>query len=354
MANWPPSPNKPPEGNQSNPQESTQGIPKQYAGKEWQLLEKTLMASIEEQRKTRKWSLIFKGLTFAYLFLLLILMARGCTGVPAGPNTAIDHIAVVDVAGVIGADSDANSERISSALTKAFEASGSKAVVLNINSPGGSPVQSDEIWRTMRALKAEHKDKKLYAAIGDVGASGAYYIASAADEIWVNPSSLVGSIGVIMPNYGVENLAKKLGVDDRTLTSGEHKDILSFTKPIDPFEEQHVQGVLDNVHGHFINAVKQGRGDKLKDTDANQTFSGLFWSGEQAIGIGLADKTGGVKDIGEALEVEDFVNYTPQDPFEQLFGNLGVTLSKSVGEGIGTVLGDKLVNQAEQQTPMLK
>src|SRR5690606_7658201 len=160
-----------------------------------------------------------------------------------------------------------------------FENKQSKAVVLNINSPGGSPVQSDEIWQEIQYLKKQHSGKKLYAVIGDTGASGAYYIASAADEIIVNPSSLVGSIGVIMPNYGVNNLLPKLGVADRTMTAGENKTLLPMTQPVHPPQKAHAQGALDNVHGHFINAVIQGRANKLKAHEP-AIFSGFFWYGD--------------------------------------------------------------------------
>ena len=145
--------------------------------------------------------------------------------------------------------------------------------------------------------------KKLYAVIGDTGASGAYYIASAADEIIVNPSSLVGSIGVIMPNYGVNGLMQKLGVEDRTMTSGENKALLSMTQPVDATQKAHVQGVLDNVHDHFINAVKQGRGKKLKSQDP-VIFSGLFWTGDQAVKLGIADRTGSLNTLKRELKLE--------------------------------------------------
>lgn len=368
MADWPPNPNNSPNGNnnqpnqnqgqrgsnqQHNPNQKHNQVPQQYVGKEWQLIEKTMLASIEEQRKARRWNMFFKMLTFAYLLFLLFAFSKSCSQMPATTaGSTVSHVAVVDVLGTISEANEANSGTINHALTKAFEAKTSKAVVLNINSPGGSPVQSDQIWQHMRTLKKEHPDKKLYAYIGDLGASGAYYIASAADEIWVNNSSLVGSIGVIMPNFNVENLTKKLGIKDRTMTAGDHKNILSMTKPIDEFEKQHVQSVLDNVHKHFIDAVKEGRGKRLKDVEKNQTFSGLFWSGQQAIQIGLVDKTGSIRDIGKSLELDEFVNYTPQDPMKQLLKGLSV----KIGEGIGSVMSEKLVEQTtgSQAQPKLQ
>ena len=216
-----------------------------------------------------------------------------------------------------------------------------KDIYLYINSPGGSPVQSDEIWQEIRYLKKQHPDKKVYAVIGDMGASGAYYIASAADEIVVNPSSLVGSIGVIMPNYGLSGLAQKLGVEDRTLTSGNNKDILSMTKPINPAQQAHVQAVLDNVHTHFINAVKEGRGKRLKSNDPT-IFSGLFWTGEQAIALGIADRSGSITTLMRDLKVDQKVDYTVQrNPLESILGRMGT----KIGEGISSSLTAQLETQ---------
>ena len=227
MPNWPPDPNKRP----NNPIQPPQNQPQNYqqpTGQEWRLIEKTLLASVEEQRRARRWSIFFKLLTFGYVLFLFLMLGRGCSsdnGSGIEIDTSAPHLAVVELQGTISNDDPANAYDVSKALTAAFENSNSKAVALDINSPGGSPVQSDEIWQTMMDLRQEYPDKKLYAVIGDIGASGAYYIASAADEIYVNPSSLVGSIGVIMPNYNIEGLMDKVGVEDRTITAGEYKDI---------------------------------------------------------------------------------------------------------------------------------
>ena len=231
-------------------------------------------------------------------------------------------------------------------IKKAFENKQSKAVILNINSPGGSPVQSDEIWQEIQILKKAHTDKKLYAVIGDTGASGAYYIASAADQIIVNPSSLVGSIGVIMPNYGVNGLMQKLGVEDRTMTSGSNKALLSMTQPVDPAQKAHVQGVLDNVHGHFIEAVKKGRGEKLKSNDP-AIFSGLFWTGEQAVSLGIADRIGSVNALKRELKIDKTVNYTIEhNPLDSILGRMGAT----VGQGITSSITQQI--QSEQTTKL--
>jgi protease IV len=335
MSDWPP---KPQDENQN-----TQKYQQQPTGEEWKLLEKVILVSVDEQRKARRWGIFFKFLTFGYIFILLfILMGNGCSNTESAP-TSKEHLAVVNIIGTIAADKQSvNSSDTIKSLRKAFENVNSKAVVLNINSPGGSPVQSDEIWQEIQYLKQQHKDKKVYAVIGDTGASGAYYIASAADEIIVNPSSLVGSIGVIMPNYGVTGLMQKLGVQDRTMTAGDNKALLSMTQPIDPAQKAHVQGVLDNVHNHFINAVKEGRGAKLKSYDP-AIFSGLFWTGEQAVKLGVADKTGSLNTLKRDLKIETAVNYTIEySPFDSILDRMGA----SIGEGFATSLSKQV--QTEQ------
>ena len=334
MSDWPPKPSH-------EPTRSSQ-----IEGKEWQILEKAVLASVEEQRRSRRWGIFFKCLGFAYLLIVLIFMAKGCSSSTGKVSSDVSssHLAIVDIVGTIEASdrsSSVNSENTNKALKRAFKASGSKAVVLNINSPGGSPVQSDEIWQEIRYLKKQYPGKKVYAVIGDMGASGAYYIASAADEILVNPSSLVGSIGVIMPNYGVSGLAQKLGVEDRTLTSGENKDILSMTKPINPAQRAHVQSVLDNVHAHFIHAVKEGRGKRLKSNDP-ALFSGLFWSGEQAIQLGIADRNGSITSLMRELKLDKKVDYTIQhNPLESVLGRMGT----QIGEGISSSITAHLESQ---------
>ena len=321
MSDWPPQPHN-----------DNSNLNKQITGKEWEILEKAVLASVEEQRRTRRWGIFFKFLTFAYILFLLVVMGRGCSTANVDASTTTgNHLAVVDIIGTIAADDKSvNSEDTIKSLKKAFENKQSKAVILNINSPGGSPVQSDEIWQEIQILKKAHTDKKLYAVIGDTGASGAYYIASAADQIIVNSSSLVGSIGVIMPNYGVNGLMQKLGVEDRTMTSGSNKALLSMTQPVDPAQKAHVQGVLDNVHGHFIEAVKKGRGEKLKSNDP-AIFSGLFWTGEQAVSLGIADRIGSVNALKRELKIDKTVNYTIEhNPLDSILGRMGAT----VGQGI--------------------
>lgn len=261
-------------------------------------------------------------------------MGRGCSTIKSTPMIHEPHLAVVEVSGVIASDTPANARDVSGALMEAFESPNSKAVALAINSPGGSPVQSDEIWQTAMELRKEYPNKKLYAVIGDMGASGAYYIASSADEIWVNPSSLVGSIGVIMSSYNIQELLNKAGVKANTLTSGEYKDILSMTRNMTDSERAHVQQVLDTTHQNFIDAVKAGRGDRLKNPEQNQLFSGLFWSGKQSVELGLADKTGGISTLEKSLGVEHSINYTYTDPMRKVFDRLGVQIGKGLGQGV--------------------
>ncbi len=340
MSEWPPKPEEKQQSSSNNIQQPT--------GNEWKILEKAVLSSVEEQRRARRWGIFFKFLTFAYLLFIIIAMAKSCSMSSSDPAaTAGSHIAVVDIIGTIAADKQSvNSANTIKALKKAYENKQSKAVVLNINSPGGSPVQSDEIWQEIQYLKKAHTDKKLYAIIGDTGASGAYYIASAADEIIVNPSSLVGSIGVIMPNYGVSGLMQKLGVEDRTMTSGENKAILSMTQPVDPAQKAHVQAVLDNVHTHFINAVKEGRGKKLKSNDP-AIFSGLFWTGEQAVKLGIADRTGSLNTLKRELKTEKAVNYTIEySPFDSVLGRMG----SSIGQGFATSISQQV--QSENTTKL--
>ncbi|ENU58262.1 signal peptide peptidase SppA [Acinetobacter guillouiae] len=335
MSDWPPKPQ-----NDNTNLNSSAG--QQPTGQEWKILEKAVLASVEEQRRTRRWGIFFKILTFLYILFVLVALGKSCSlsGADDGTITSENHLGVVNIVGTIDSSSQGvNSTDTIKSLKKAFEAKSAKAVVLNVNSPGGSPVQSDDIWQEIQYLKKQNPEKKVYAVIGDMGASGAYYIASAADEIWVNPSSLVGSIGVIMPNYGVNGLAQKLGVEDRTMTSGSNKDILSMTKPINPEQRAHIQALLDNVHDHFIDAVKKGRGEKLKSKDP-AIFSGLFWTGDQAIKLGIADKAGNIETLKRELKVKKTVNYTVErSPFDSVLGRLGSEMGNGLGEAVSQKLG---------------
>ncbi|MED5431040.1 MAG: signal peptide peptidase SppA [Pseudomonadota bacterium] len=303
--------------------------------REWKLIEKLLGQAQEEHRKSRRWGIFFKILTFVYLFVLLYIMLPGKAGEPM--KAAEDHVAFVTVSGVIAPDQEASADLIATGLTRAFEAENSKAIVLKINSPGGSPVQSNQVYNAIKRLRAEYPEKKVYAAITDLGASGAYYIASAADEIYADPASIVGSIGVIMAGFGFQEAADKLGVERRVLTAGENKAVMDPFSPLRPEDREHMQAMLDEIHQQFITAVKQGRGDRLKHEAHPEIFSGLFGTGEKAQALGLVDGLKSPGDVArDVVGVDEMVNYTAsRSPFEEFVRRFGV----SIGEGMAGKLG---------------
>ncbi|MFP5431359.1 MAG: signal peptide peptidase SppA [Gammaproteobacteria bacterium] len=309
-------------------------------GREWELLEKVVMASVDEQRRARRWGILFKVLTFAYLTVLLVLMFNGNSMEKAA--IAGKHTAVVSVRGEIADDAPANADRVIEGLRAAFEAEHSQAVVLEVNSPGGSPVQSAYIYEEIRRLRGIHKDKKVYAVITDMGASGAYYIAVAADQIYVAPGSLVGSIGVIMQGFGVEGLMQKLGVEDRTLTAGDNKAIMSPFAPVRPEDKAHVKMLLDTIHQQFVAAVKQGRGQRLKDSP--EIFSGLFWTGQQAVELGLADGVGSVDSVARSIVgAEKVVDYSiAESPLDSLLGRFGASVGTALAARLAPAQGVQL------------
>lgn len=302
----------------------------------WRLLEDTLQAGIREQRRSRRWGIFFKLLTFAYLFGLLALF---------WPHMSFDdvsassgrHTAVIDVNGVIADKAMASADNLVGSLRKAFKDSGTQAVVLRINSPGGSPVQSGYVYDEIRRLRAEYPDIKLYAVIADLGASGAYYIASAADEIYADKASLVGSIGVTAAGYGFVGAMEKLGVERRTYTAGEHKAFLDPFSPQKPEETAFWQGVLNTTHQQFIASVKAGRGERLKDKEHPELFSGLIWTGEQAKALGLVDGLGSVGYVArEVVGAEKLVDFTVKEsPLELVSKGLGASLAEHLALWMG-------------------
>jgi protease IV len=320
-----------------NPWGVSSSSPTPPRGREWELLENVVMASVLEQRRARRWSIFFKLLTFLYI-AWFIWMIFGAGKVERGAISG-SHTAVVTVTGEISDSSDASADAIIAGLQAAFDAPKSKAVVLRINSPGGSPVQSAYVYEEIRRLRALHKDKKLYAVITDMGASGAYYIAAAADQIYVNPGSLVGSIGVIMQGFGVQGLMQKLGVEDRTMTAGENKAIMSPFEPVKPQDKAHVKSVLDAVHQQFITAVRQGRGQRLKESP--EIFSGLFWTGQQAVELGLADGFGSVDSVARTvIGAEDVVDYSEMpDPMTAVLRKLGASMGDAVAARVAPAQG---------------
>ncbi len=298
--------------------------------KEWRLIEKMLMNSVSEQKKARRWGIFFKFLTFAYLFLLLIIMVR--PGFDSGVGlSSSPHTALIDIQGVVAASEDANADLIVGSLRKAFEEEQAKAIVLRINSPGGSPVQAGYIYDEIVRLRLEYPDKKVYAVIADIGASGGYYIAAAADEIYADKASLVGSIGVTASGFGFVETMDKLGVERRIFTAGEHKTFLDPFLPVNEDERVFWQEVLNTTHRQFIEQVENGRGERLKKGDP-LLYSGVVWSGEQALELGLVDGLGSSSYVArEIVGYKDIVNYTARpNRLDELFNKLGTSLGKGV------------------------
>ncbi|MEE3509081.1 signal peptide peptidase SppA [Pseudomonas sp. 10C3] len=304
--------------------------------KSWKLLEKTLLAGVQEQRRSRRWGIFFKLLTFAYLIGALMLFTP-LMDVEKGVSRGKNHTALIEVRGMIADKETASADNIVGSLRAAFEDSKTKGVILRINSPGGSPVQSGYIYDEIRRLRAEKPDIKVYAVITDLGASGAYYIASAADQIYADKASLVGSIGVTAAGFGFVGIMDKLGVDRRTYTSGEHKAFLDPFQPQKADETQFWQGVLDTTHRQFIASVKQGRGDRLKDKDHPELFSGLVWTGEQAQQLGLVDGLGSASYVArEIIGEKEIVDYTIEEsPFDRFSKKLGVSMANQIAMWMG-------------------
>jgi protease-4 len=302
----------------------------------WKLLEKTLLAGIQEQRRSRRWGIFFKFLTFIYLFGALLLFTR-LMDFDKGTATSGSHTALIEIEGMIADKEAASADNIVTSLRKAFEDSSTKGVILRINSPGGSPVQSGYVYDEIRRLRAEKPAIKVYAVITDLGASGAYYIASAADQIYADKASLVGSIGVTAAGFGFVGTMEKLGVDRRTYTSGEHKAFLDPFQPQKPDETRFWQSVLDTTHRQFIASVKQGRGDRLKDKDHPELFSGLVWTGEQAVGLGLVDGLGSASHVArDVIGEKNIVDYTVQEsPFDRFSKKLGASVAERIAMWAG-------------------
>ena len=294
------------------------------------LINRLSFASLAEQRRTRRWGIFFKVLFFAYIFLITAVAFRESeiVDVKVGDD---QHTAVVEVTGLISDGSEANADTIIEGLQDAFEDKETKGIVLRINSPGGSPVQSAMVYDEILRLRVLYPEIPVYAVILDVGASGSYFIAAAADKIFVNESSIVGSIGVLMNGFGFTGAMEKLGVERRLLTAGEHKGGLDPFTPLNNDDVTHIKALLGNIHKHFIHAVKTGRGDRLKDHP--DLFTGRFWTGKESIELGLADEIGDVNYVArEIIEAEDVVDFTPKsDIFARFADRIGTSISKSIG-----------------------
>ncbi|OLU35643.1 signal peptide peptidase SppA [Pseudomonas sp. PA27(2017)] len=303
--------------------------------KSWKLLEKTLLASVHEQRRSRRWGIFFKLLTFIYLFGALALFSPLISN--QGSGSSSPHTAVIEVRGMIADKEAASADNIVGSLRAAFKDTNTKGVILRINSPGGSPVQSGYVYDEIRRLRDENPNIKVYAVISDLGASGAYYIASAADQIYADKASLVGSIGVTAASFGFVDTMEKLGVERRVYTSGEHKAFLDPFQPQKDEETRFWKTVLDTTHKQFIDSVKKGRGDRLKDAEHPELFSGLIWSGEQALGLGLIDGLGSTSYVArEVIGQEEMVDFTVQEsPLDRFTKKLGASVAEHLALWMG-------------------
>ncbi len=303
-------------------------------GWERELVENLATEALREKRRARRWGIFFKLLTFLYLGVILYLLNSG-GDIDLDQASGKDHVALVELEGVIGSDGPASADRVSKGLRKAFRDSRTKAVVLRINSPGGTPVQASLIYDEIRRLRRKHEDIPLYVVVGDMCASGGYFVAAAADKIFVNRSSIVGSIGVLMDGFGFTGTLEKLGVERRLLTAGEHKGMLDPFSPLKPFDEAHARKMLSEIHAHFIEAVKEGRGDRLADDDT--LFSGLFWSGQRAIELGLADELGDLGHVTrDVVGIEKVVDFTAKDdPLQRLADRIGVAGAEALAKLAG-------------------
>jgi protease-4 len=297
-------------------------------GQSWEraTLEKLVFASLREQRLARRWR------TFVRLAWLLFFVTLGWMAFSEGvgtQNVSTPHTAVIEIKGEIADGADASAEFVNAALRAAFEDKGSQAVVLLINSPGGSPVQAGIINDEIKRLKVLH-NKPVYAVVEESAASAAYYIAVSADRIFVDKASIVGSIGVLMDGFGFTGLMDKLGVERRLMTAGENKGFLDPFSPQTEKQRMFAQAMLDQIHQQFIAVVKEGRGDRLKETP--ETFSGLFWSGQQAVAIGLADQLGSLDFVArEVVKAEEIIDYTRRDNVaERLVKRFGVAMGAGV------------------------
>jgi protease-4 len=300
----------------------------------WQrdLLNRLAFASLAEQRRTRRWNVAFKFgmLTYLVVLLLVYLPGRWFESDDDEPHTAL-----VDVRGIISEGSDASADRIVSGLQAAFEDEQTRGVILRINSPGGSPVQAAYINDEVARLRQEFPDIPLYAVIVDICASGGYYIAAAADKIYANESSIVGSIGVIMNGFGFVDAMEKIGVERRLLTAGDQKGFLDPFSPTKPAEVEHVRKMLGQIHQQFIDTVKKGRGDRLSSDE--ELFSGLMWTGERSVELGLVDGLGSSAYVArEIIGVEHIVDFTPGRSYlEQLARRFGAAAAQSLATQLG-------------------
>ena len=297
---------------------------------ERELVRKLATDALAEQKRRRRWGIFFKFLTFAYITFVLVAFVdwEGRADLASGKK----HTAMVELNGIIAPGNDASAEKINTALQAAFKDKNTQGVIMRINSPGGSPVQSQTIYDEMKRLRKKYPDIPLYVVVEDICASGGYFVASGADKIYVSPSSIVGSIGVLMNGFGFTGLMDKLGVDRRLITAGEHKGMLDPFSPVDPKEVEYAKTLIKDVHQQFISVVKEGRGKRLKETP--DMFSGLIWTGAKSVELGLADGYGTLDTVArDVIKAEDIVDYTQKEGFaEKVARRFGASMANAVVE----------------------
>lgn len=299
---------------------------------EREVIEKLAFAALAEQRRSRRWGIFFKLLTFAYLTLFLVVALEWRIGSEA--LTSGKHTALVDIIGVIEARGEAGADRVTAALQSAFKDKNTQGVVLRINSPGGSPVQAGIIYDEIRRLRGLHPSIPMYAVVEDICASGGYYIAAAADRIYVDKASIIGSIGVLMDGWGFTGAMEKLGVERRVLAAGENKAFMDPFSPVDPEQKQHAQSLLNDIHNQFIEVVRKGRGKRLKDNP--ELFSGLIWTGAKSVELGLSDGFGSLDWVArEVIKAEQIVDFTQKQNLAERFAKrFGAVLADSLGKAL--------------------
>jgi protease-4 len=300
------------------------------SGWEREVIEKLALAAITEQTRARRWGVFFKSLMFVYLIAVFGVAMYPKLKQDIGVDSK-DHTAVIDVVGMIAEGKDANADSIIESLRNAVKDKHTKGIILHANSPGGSPVQSSYVYEEIRKIKKEHPELPIYAVVSDICASGCYFIVSASDKIFVNPSSLVGSIGVLMDGFGFVDGMQKLGVERRLFTAGAHKAMLDPFSPSKEDETQYIQGLLNQVHQQFIGAVKAGRGDRLKENP--DMFSGLVWTGEEGVKLGIVDGVGNQDYVAkELIGAETQVDFSRQEHLlDKIAGKLGASFGQAIG-----------------------
>lgn len=296
------------------------------------LVNRIAWEAVAEQRRARRWGIFFKFFFAGYLVLFLLLYLPG--GMFGGKISGGKHTALINIEGVIGSDYEANADYIVSGLRAAYEDKNTAGIILRINSPGGSPVQAGYVNDEINRLRELYPEIPLYAVITDICASGGYYIAAATEKIYANKASVVGSIGVVMSGFGFVDAIHKLGIERRLITAGESKGFLDPFSPLKSEDVEHIDGVLNDVYVQFIDIVKAGRGDRLKDDD--KIFSGLIWSGEQSIELGLVDAMGSAGFVArDVIGAEDIVDFTLRDTYFDRF-------AKQLGTAVASALKTQL------------